>query len=138
MSDESGQSLIEFSITLGILMCLVFALIEFALAFYSYGMISESAREGTRYAIMRGSTCQTTAGGSCTASAAAVSSYVSNLGYPNLGGGAMAVTTTFPDGNQSAGSRVLVTVNYTFPITLPLLPRNTWTMIASSEMSIMQ
>ena len=136
--DESGQSLVEFAITFGILMAVVFALIEFALAFYSYGMISESAREGTRYAIVHGANCQTVSGASCTASAAAVNAYVSALGYPNLGGGSMTVNTTFPDGNQNPGSRAAVSITYSFPITLPFVPSNVWTMGAASQMSILQ
>jgi Flp pilus assembly protein TadG len=136
--EERGQSLVEFAITFSILMGFVFAFIEVCLAFYTLCMISESAREGSRYAAMHGSACQTAASASCTASAAAINTYVAQLGYPNLGSGTMTVNTTFPDGSQAAGNHVTVAITYLFPITLAFVPRKAWTMTTSSTMTILQ
>ena len=138
LADQSGQSLVEFAISFSILITLVFAFIEVCLAFYTYGMISETARESTRYAALHGSTCTTAASASCTASASTVNTYAAQLGYPNLAGGAMTVSTTFPDGNQAPGSHVTVTVNYVFPITLAFVPRNAISMATASTMTILQ
>jgi Flp pilus assembly protein TadG len=138
LREERGQSLVEFAITFSILMAFVFMFIEVCLAFYTYGMISESTREGSRYAALHGASCMTAASVSCTANAAAVNTYVAKLGYPNLASGTMTVNTSFPDGNEAAGSRVTVAISYAFPITLALVPRNALTLSTSSTMTILQ
>lgn len=119
-------------------MTFVFVLMEICIIFYTYGMISECAREATRYAIVRGSTCLTSSSTSCTASATTISSYATGLKYPNIGGGTPFATTTFPDGNQAPGSRVKVDITYTVSIKLPFVPRNSLALDSSSEMYILQ
>lgn len=148
--DQSGQTLIEFAITISVLLTAVFTLIELCLVFYTWSTISECAREGTRYAIVRGSTCVTAgtsgAGASCTASASAINSYVSSLGYPNAGGGTMTVSTTYSSdgttfstsGNNAPNNIVRVSITYPFPIRLPLVPKNALTLRAQSQMTILQ
>ena len=92
---EVGSALIETAASLPVLFVLIFCFMELCMAFYSYDMISESAREGTRYAMLLSSTCTNSSGGSCTATAAQVNSYVSGLGWANLAGGTMTVSTTY-------------------------------------------
>jgi Flp pilus assembly protein TadG len=130
--------MIEFSLSFSALMIFVFAIMEMCMLFYSYGMISESAREATRYAIVRGSTCLTSSSTSCTATATTISNYAKGLGLPNIGGGTLNVTTTFPDGNQAPGSRVKVDIQYSVSIKLPFIPRNSIPLDSSSEMYILQ
>ena len=137
-SCEQGQAVIEAAIALPIVSAFVFAMIEICLAFYSFCMISESAREATRYAIVHGATCQTAAKSSCTASISSINTYVTTLGWPNLGNGTITANTSFPDGNQNPGSRVQVKVNYVFPIQLPFVPRNSISMASSSVMYFIQ
>jgi Flp pilus assembly protein TadG len=138
--DESGSALIEFAVSVGALMTLVFTLMEMCIVFYTYGMISDAARSGTRYAIVHGSTCTTASNTSCTATAAQINSYVQGLNYPNIGGATPQVSTTWPGtGNSNApGYPVQVQVTYTFPIALPLVPKNSLTLKVSSEMYILQ
>ncbi|MGA8731343.1 MAG: hypothetical protein WB608_21475 [Terracidiphilus sp.] len=50
----------------------------------------------------------------------------------------MTPSTSFPDGNENPGSRVLVTVQYVFPVNLPFVPQNSVTMASTSEMYIVQ
>ena len=137
LRDDRGQSLVEFAITFSILMGFVFMVIEVCLMFYTYCMISECAREGTRYAAVHGSTCQTAALASCTASASDINKYVAQLGYPNLANGTMLVSTTFPDGSEVPGSHVQVAITYVFPITLAFVPSNAWKFNTSSTMTIL-
>jgi Flp pilus assembly protein TadG len=137
-SGEQGQAIVEAAIALPIVCAFVFAMIEICLAFYSFCMISESAREGTRYAIVHGATCQTATKSSCTASISSINTYVTTLGWPNLGNGTITANTSFPDGNQNPGSRVQVKVNYVFPIQLPFVPRNSISMASSSVMYFIQ
>ena len=136
---EDGSALIEFALTLPTLCCLLFCFLELCLLFYSYDMISESAREGNRYAIVRGASCQTSAGVSCETTAAKVNTYVSNLGWPNLAGGTMVVDTTYPkNGSDVVGNPVQTTVTYTFRITMPLVPTSAFSLSSTSVMYILQ
>ena len=135
---ESGGSQIEFVLSLTALMTFVFAVMEICMVFYTYGMISESAREATRYAIVRGSTCLTSSSTSCTASVTTISNYAEGTGLPNIGGGTLNVTTTFPDGNQAPGSRVKVEIKYTVSVKVPFVPKNSLALDSSSEMYILQ
>jgi Flp pilus assembly protein TadG len=136
--DDRGQSLVEFALTFSMLMAFVFMFIEVCLMFYTYGLISEMAREGSRYAAVHGSGCVTAGGASCTQAGASTNSYVKQLGYPNLAGGVLSVDTTFPDGTQTAGSHARVNVSYTFPITLALVPKTAFTLSTSSTATILQ
>jgi Flp pilus assembly protein TadG len=137
--DEDGQAIVEAAVTLPVILAFVFTMIELCLIFYSYCMISESAREGTRYAIVHGNSCQTgITKTSCTASAASINTYTQTLGWPNLGMGTLTANTTFPNGTQNAGNPVTVTVNYVFPINLPFLKKRNMSMSSSSTMYIIQ
>jgi len=136
--DQSGQALVECALTFTVLMTFFLAFMEVCLIFYSYCMISESAREGTRYASVHGSTCVTASQASCTASASSINTYVSAIGWPNLGGGTSTPSTTFPDGSEAPGSRVQISITYVFPITVPFLPSQAVSMATTSEAYIIQ
>jgi Flp pilus assembly protein TadG len=135
---EEGSALVEFALTVPILLTFFFGLIEVSVALYMHQVLSECAREGTRYAMVHGSTCLNSAGSSCTVTAAQVNSFVSGLTWPNLGGAPMVVSTTFPDGNQSPGSRVQVYVTYAFPYRVPFVPPTTLNMSSTSVTYIVQ
>ena len=135
---EEGSSLVEFAISIPVLLTFFFGLIQVCIATYTRDAISESAREGTRYAMVHGSSCQTPSNASCTLAAAAINAYVSSCPWPNLGGGTMTVNTIYPDGNENPGSRVQVTVTYAFPFRIPYIPSSTLTMTSTSVMYIVQ
>lgn len=138
LHDQNGQALVETALTFTVLMTFFLAFMEICLIFYSYCMIAESAREGTRYASLHGSTCVTASQATCTASASSVNTYISSISWPNLGGGTLSGATTFPDGNEAPGSRVKITVSYIFPITVPFLPAQSVSMASTSESYILQ
>jgi Flp pilus assembly protein TadG len=135
---ESGQAIVEIAIALPVVAAFLFTLIEICLMFYSYCMISESAREATRYAIVRGATCVTAGGAPCTASSSDINNYVSQLSWPNLGNGTMSAATTFPDSNENPGSRVQVIVSYVLPYNIPFAPHGTLHLASTSVMYIVQ
>jgi hypothetical protein len=138
VQDDRGSSLIEFSATLGLLMTFVFVLTQISMALYTYGMISECAREATRWASVRGTQCLTSGSASCTATTTTVSNYAKGLGFPNIGGSAIVPTTTYPDGDEAPGHRVKVTITYPYSVSLPLVPHKTISLQVSSEMYILQ
>ena len=53
--NSDGQTLVETAVSLTILFSMVFGLINVGMALYSYNFVAESEREGSRYAMVRGS-----------------------------------------------------------------------------------
>ena len=145
-ANENGMTLVEMAVTLPILFAFLFCFMELSLAFYSYNMISETAREGSRYAMVHGASCPTSANPTCKATAAQVDAYVLGIGWANVAGGTMTVCTyynnnacnTNPSGSEAVGNPVKVTVTYVFPITMPFVPKNSLTMTSTSQMTIIQ
>ncbi len=136
---EEGSTLIEFAVTLPVMFMLLFMFMELCLIFYTHDMISEVAREGSRYAMVRGGSCPNSTTPTCKVGATAVNAYVNGIGWPNLGGGTMTVNTQYSDPtNEAVGSTVTVTVTYVFNITMPFVPRSAITMTSTSMMYIIQ
>jgi len=50
---EAGQSLVEFSLVLPIMLLLLFALVDFGRAFHAWLVVTNSAREGARVAAVQ-------------------------------------------------------------------------------------
>jgi hypothetical protein len=130
---------------------LLIGIIELALAGYTYHYVSEAAREATRYAIVRGSSCAGMP--DCNASAAQISTYVKGLGYGGIDPNKMTVTTTWwspsviapsPVWTQCAGvcnapgNMVQVGVTYAFPLTIPFWKSATVNLSSTSQMLISQ
>ena len=55
LGDERGAMIIEFAVAASVYLSLYFGILELCMALYSYNFVSEAAREGTRYAAVRGS-----------------------------------------------------------------------------------
>ena len=140
-----------------ILLAFLFGVFEAGFMVYSYHFISEAAREGARYAIVRGSTV----GSACTApgpptciaqggnDTGDIATYVKNLGFPGINPGNMTVNSAwsaYTSGNScpttgpcnSPGNQVTITVQYSFPLTVPFIPPNTYTMSSTAAMIIQQ
>lgn len=143
---EEGAALVEMALSIVILLTIVLGIMKMCLALYTYHFVSDAAREGTRFAIVRGSTCASP-GYECQATAAEIQTYVKNLGYPGIDPSAMTVTSAwsaYPSGSCVAvgcngpGDKVTVTVNYSFPLSIPFVPSRTLNMSSSSVMVISQ
>ena len=140
MESERGTNLLEYGIVLTLLLALLFGVIDFGRALYAYHFVSNAAREGTRFAMVRGSSCQ-----GCTASSADVQNYVENV-PAGIDPSQLSVTTTWnpnssancPGPDNAPGCIVEVQVSYNFNFLLPFLPRSTVVMQSSSEMTITQ
>ncbi|MGH9586703.1 MAG: TadE/TadG family type IV pilus assembly protein [Acidobacteriaceae bacterium] len=159
LRSETGASLVETAISISILLVLLIGIIEACLAVYTYHFIANAAREGTRYAIVRGNTwseppwdagaCAAYTDSACIASEQNVKDYVTSLAFPGisknninvapatfsaLGSSAPCSYTTC----NAAGDVVKVTVTYTFPFDIPFMPSRSLTMSSSSQMIISQ
>jgi Flp pilus assembly protein TadG len=143
---DEGTSMVEMAISIVLLLTVIFGVFEICLALYTYHFISDAAREGSRFAIVRGSACQSP-GYECNATPAQIQTYVQNLGFPGINPSAMTVTTTWaPYANSTCvtvtcndpGNLVTVTVNYKFPLSIPFIPSTNLSMSSTSSMIISQ
>jgi Flp pilus assembly protein TadG len=125
----------------------VFGIIAVSFALYSYNVVAESAREGARYAIVRGSACHFAA--ACPAQASDIQTYVKNLGFPGMNTGNLTAATAwaaYPAGGactpnagcNNPGNQVTVTVSYSFPVVIPFVPHRTLSMSSTAAMVISQ
>jgi Flp pilus assembly protein TadG len=162
---DEGSSLVEFAFIFLVMMAMMLGIIDFCRAAYVYHFVSNAAREATRYAAVRGSTC--TGDGSCTddgnctnyATATCVPAYVNSIAPPGIdtgskGCGGSACLTTTPTWPVQAhgptvcsttanapGCTVKVTVSYSFSFIFPIVYKpfsstGTLTLSSSSEMII--
>lgn len=99
LKQESGTAMVEFALVASVFLpIMLFGIAEFGLAAWSKNSVASDAREGARYAMVRGSASPT------AATAADVKAYV--LTKSSLS--SVLVTTTWPNGNNNPGSVVSV------------------------------
>ena len=139
--NERGSALVEFAIASTVALTMVFGIIDFGRGLYTYHLVANAARAGSRWAIVRGNTC--TAPG-CPATSAQVQTYVRGLA-PGIDPNSLTVVTTWPGGAtcvggivSNPGCPVVVTVTYPFKFIVSLLPGFTMSMSSASQMSIAQ
>lgn len=164
-SSERGAAAIEFAISSLVLFMLVFGSIGVSVAFYTYEVINEYARDATRYAIVHGAGCNSPINGNCNigvgdnfapagtalGSAAAdhkLKTYLNHEIFPGINGANLQVITSYAHGPgatgcsiatcNGAGDQVTVTVAYPYLYNLPFVPQRSFTMHGSSTMVISQ
>jgi Flp pilus assembly protein TadG len=144
---QRGSSSIEFALGASLLFMSVFGIIAMTFALYSFNVLSESAREGARYAIVRGSACHFAT--ACPATAANIQTYVQNLGFPGINTRNLTAATAwavYPAGGtctpsascNNPGNQVTVTVSYSFPVVIPFVANRTLSMSSTAAMVISQ
>ena len=149
MNCERGSALVEFALSVTIMATLLFGTMAMSLALYSYHFIAEAAREGSRYAMVRGSSCTAYSGftSACPATPAQIQTYVRSLNFPGINPNQMTVIAAFsayPTGGtctpsslcNNPGNQVTVTVSYQLPVSIPFVPARTLTMTSRSQMVI--
>lgn len=150
---EQGAALVEFALSLTILLTLVFGILGWSFGLYFYNALNEAAREATRYAAVRGNdwgtACASYSSYDCTATEANIVSYIENFGPPGINAdtlGAKGVSVAWAKGpNESAcnatdcngmGDQVTVTVSYTFDFPIPFIPPKSASLSSSSSMIV--
>jgi Flp pilus assembly protein TadG len=103
--------MIEFLFVTLTLCLLMFAGIEFDRMALVYVNLSDAAKAGVRYAIVRGAdrTSGSAGPGNTTPIDTIVKNYATGVNVSNV-----VVAVTYPDGNNNAGSRVHVEVSYIY------------------------
>lgn len=162
---ERGSALVEFAVTVPLLIFLLVAVLQGLFAMYAYHYTAWAAQQGARFAMVRGYTwsqntptpCGTSAPPNftiiynCTAVNNDIEYYVQSLGAMNPSSLTINMTSSYiwpglnPDNSttgctshtNSKGCLVKVTTNYTFNL-LPLISASALTMTATSEKVILQ
>jgi Flp pilus assembly protein TadG len=106
---EEGASLVEFAILAPLFVALLFGLVEFGLAMYSKGILTNASREGARYGVVYASPRKTEA-----EVTAKVQEYLSNSGFSDL------VTINVIGAQGTSGTPL--TVSVTYPYNFQVLP----------------
>jgi len=145
---ERGSTLPEMAIALVAVLLLIFGIIDFGRAMYTYGFVSYLARQGARWAVVRGSTSCTNSNNElpdCNASEAEVQSYVQSLSEGATVATGFTVNVTYPScppdvasGTNAPGCTVAVEVTYPFKFIMGLLPKEQLDISSTSTMVISQ
>ncbi len=147
-SGDEGSAIVEMAVVSSLLFAVLFGIIELSLALYTYNYVSDAAREATRYAIVRGSSCTQLT--NCGVTAAQIQTYVQGLGYPGMNSANTTATTTWYSPSSSPpttwtacgstcnapGDAVQVKVTYSFRLSIPFVPKSTLSLHSTSLMVI--
>jgi Flp pilus assembly protein TadG len=141
---ERGATLVEQALVLVLFLTVVFAIIDFGRALYTYHFVSNAAREATRWASVRGTACTAP---DCPAKPGDVQTYVANVSGLGLDPTKVTATTTIVtppngvpgcDNNPKPGCVVEVEVDYSYNFIFPFLPTGPLLMKSTSQMVISQ
>lgn len=158
---ERGTTMVETALVMGVLLLVLFGIMDFGRAMYTYHLVGNAARLGSRFAIVHGWGCQHFVSGGndtwpCQAPATEIANYVSQQSIA-MGLGPIPTTDvttnwsfvegcnggsrTLPAGatvyNQT-GCQVAVTVAYTYSFVLPFMPGTSIPLKSTSTMLISQ
>jgi len=125
---DRGDSLVEFAMVSVLFFMFVFGVTEFGRGIWIYNTVSNLAREGARYAAVRG------ANAAATATVTDVDGYVQARAY----GMSPAVATTWNPTTKDVGSVVTVTVSKNFTPLTTLIPHAQLTIRSSAQMIIIR
>jgi len=135
----SGQAVVEFALTLLLVLTLIFGIIEIGKLFMNAEALADAARAGARYAVTHGAarSCDGTcdADGPSGPSAdpgnvvAVVQDVLSAAGLPAASGnscpatrGVLAISVDYLDSDNATGKRVQVTACYGYVPMMSFLP----------------
>jgi Flp pilus assembly protein TadG len=150
LKGQDGNNLIEYALVFMFFMSMVLGIVDFSRALYTYHFLSNAAREATRYAAVRGSTCNYDL--SCSAATpdtgpaapgnTVIQDYVATIVPPGLNSTNLTTTPSWPGTGtictvaNNPGCPVEVQVSYNFTFVVPFIRTTPLTLSSSSEMII--
>ena len=123
---SDGQALVEFALSLTLLMLLMFSILELSIFIYTYSVVANATKEGVRYAIVHGANSGSASGPAsgaassppCTASSTNVTNVVNRVrsfaGFALINTSNVNVFVCYLDGNNKSSSLVEVSANYPY------------------------
>jgi Flp pilus assembly protein TadG len=138
---EAGNALVEFALSMVVILTMLFGIIDVGRALFAYDWVSNAARLGTRFAVVRGATCTQLSGG-CPAIQSDVINYINgnaagiNTSEVTIHTHCIVGETSFGLLPCAPGTSVYVQVQYSFQFITPLVPFHSWLMTSSSQMVV--
>jgi TadE-like protein len=146
---EAGSALVEFALASVIILTVLFGIIDMGRALFAYDWVGNAARIGTRYAMVRGTSCAQLPVG-CPAhqvntgqGSGDISDYLNSQAI-GIDTSKLSVTANCDVGSSvfqplpcAPGQGVIVTVQYNFAFLSPFTPHS-WTMTSSSMRTVSQ
>lgn len=129
--NDRGAALLEFGLVMVVFSMILFGVMDFGRAFYTYHFVSNAACEATRYAIVRGSTSTN------PVTAADIESYVKSMTPSGIDPNSLTISTTWSPDNKP-GSNVRVQVSDNFRFMTPFLNSYQVALADASQMVISQ
>jgi Flp pilus assembly protein TadG len=154
--DEDGSALLETTLTLSIVLLVIFGIMEFSRVLYADLFITYAAHSATRYAMVRGSSwspthCSILITANCTAAASDVSSFVNSIAPMGINTSSnLAISSTWPGTSASGGTCaaggataspgcvVHVQITYNFQFALPFISSGPLLLRSDSAVTISQ
>ena len=146
LNGEDGSNLVEYAIMLIVFLTMLFGIMGFGQALYTYHFASHAAREATRWAAVNGSTCATDNSCASPAQATDIQNHVTNLVPLGINPSKITATATWPVVADSPaicattanapGCTVQVQVSCNFSFVLPLIRTSPLTLQSTSQMVI--
>lgn len=141
---ERGSSLPEMAMVLVGLLSFLFGIVDFARATYTYAFVAQLARQGARWAIVRGSQCVFL--DHCNATSSQIQAYVQSLSEGVTNASNITVSnaswSNCPPGStgHAPGCTLSLTVTYPFSFVLLYMPANVtgFIMTSTSQMVVSQ
>jgi hypothetical protein len=132
---ESGQSMIEFALSLALMLMLLAGLVDLGRAIFTYMALREAAQEGAMYGsifpnltgsieerVMNSSNVLQVLASEEPGSGASSLGFEEAQGMEIIADPIVDISVSFPDGASCAGKGIRVEVEYTqFPLTMPFL-----------------
>lgn len=153
--EETGNTLLETSLCLSLVLLVILGVMECSLAVYTEHYVEWAASAGARYASVRGSTysskpCGAGTSNYCETGTSDIQNYIQTTAAPGLKSSNISVTASWSSGtaamaacdttqgNDSPGCIVTVTVTYPFSFMLPAPFNKSGTLTASRSIIISQ
>lgn len=105
--NEKGQSLVEFTIVLPIILLILMGILEFGIMLNCYLTLNNVSREGARLGIVGGSNAE-------------IESLIKNTS-PNLNHDRLTIIITPEEGSRKSGESLTVTLSYKYQVFLPII-----------------
>jgi Flp pilus assembly protein TadG len=156
-SSEGGQAMVEAAVSLALLLTMVIGVMEGGWLLYAYHYTAYTAREGARWATVRGSTCGTTAEAAamqCPATDIIIQTFVEGIPSMGLDPKKLIVKVdrcTYVQGTacvcaaplgdpwcNNPGDQVKVKVSYNFLLSVPFIPIPSMTVHSTAQMIMSQ
>lgn len=144
---EAGSALVEYALVVIVFLTILFGMVDFGRALYTYHYLSGAAKDATRWAAVNGYTCKDDSSCSFTGGAGTtdIQNYVSSNAPSGVSTSRLTTAVSYANPNSLPicsthsnypGCVVVVQVTYSFNFISPLVHRGSVNLQSKSQMVI--